>query len=185
MHITEQEPSSFSGPCLINVQWLLEDKANTFITLKPGNTRSNKCINRTQDRIARSKWLCNVAFILLSWRTCLRRGATARPHRWTQTSSAHTASRPAGSTVRPGTWWRTATAGWSTCQVRIREASNNHCLHYCKDTGVSSVWECFFCCQGLPKIRYFHTPVNWKNSTTSNLCFGNDYSRHFLPTFHV
>lgn len=124
----EQERDSFLVPRLINVQWLLKD-SNTFITIQAESTRSNGCINGTRARMFHRrnalKWFCTVASIPLSWRTCLRRGGTARPRRWTQTSSALTASRRAGSTVRRDTWWRTATAGWSTCPVGTRRAT--HC----------------------------------------------------------
>lgn len=72
-----------------------------------------------------SKWFCSGASIFLSWHTCLRPGVTARPRRWIPTSSAATASRPAGSTARPDTWWRTATAEWSTCPV----GNTSHALH--------------------------------------------------------
>lgn len=40
----------------------------------------------------------------------------------------------------------------------------------------------FFFGQRPQKIRYFHTPVSWKNSTIFNLCLCSDYSWHSLPT---
>lgn len=130
------------------------------------------------------KWFCTVASLSLSWRICLHRGGTARPRRWTQTSSALTASRPAGSTVRHVTWWRTATAGWSTCLVGYKYYTST--LTY-KDVDAAasvatvrraSTWNVgdknnpegtTAFCQWLQKIRYFHTPLNRKTQLSS-LC---------------
>lgn len=108
-------------PPLMNAQWLRKERVIHSSPHREESTRSNGGIIRAREGVVSqtecSKWLRAVASIPLSWRTCLRRGGTARPRRWTPTSSAPTASRRAGSTARRDTWWRTATAGWSTCPV--------------------------------------------------------------------